>query len=173
MYSLKEVMIALSATVLSSCCIFVGPCTNIESSPTVRWEDESGAYVQMGTSGLNVLKVGNLFFDSDSIAVWEVDDSFGGSEPTTGGERILSIIDAGEIGALPSNGERRNNEIVITYSLNSVQYVDTLFYASYLEESGCCTTSRIEPIERVSGPLVRGFRTTTDLPGVIIVIDPV
>ena len=160
----------LASLGLSSCCGLKGPCTNVESSPTIRWVDDKGDIIQLGSAGLDVTSVRNLLFEVDGVQ-WAVEDNFGGSIQVGDGERVLVITDAGEVGSLPDNGERRKNVVAVTYTFNSNEYTDTLFYDSYLDEKNCCSISRVEPVERVNGPIVKGFYTTQDIPGIKIIIE--
>lgn len=153
------------------CCLAGGQCSRVDSSPSVRWILENGSPVPLSEEHLNVTYVTNLAFGVRTFeAQWVVIDSVGLNRPIPAPERLVNITDAGELGNLLKDGDRRNNQLILDYEYRGATYTDTLFYDSYREETKCCTTSGIEPVSDVRGPLVVGFRTSRDFPGVIITL---
>ena len=157
------------AMVIGGCCSIVGrPCANLEPSPSITWVNADGMPVSLIDNGITVLSLSNLAFEDDGNVVWEITPNYDPAFPNPDNFEFVLVTDAGEYGNLLSDGDARDNLLLVRYEYGSLTLADTLYYRSSRSEDRCCTALIMDPVADVRGPLVSGFERSTSFPGVVI-----
>lgn len=170
-YTLLSASIIVFALGLASCCAFKGAGgVDFDPSPAITYVQGDGGTILLDSNSLRIDSLRNLSTINGGVT-YQVTRSYtqpGDDENPSG--LILRIIGAGEYGDLFQMGGTRMNEVLIYYRYLDDEYVDTMRYESYLEESQCASYGIIESVLEYTGPLVQDFESQTNFPGIVVTL---